>query len=174
MFDLSVADRVCTRLGLMIAAVIFFTDQVTKSYILYVVKLPEIIFVPISSIFNLTMVWNRGVSFGLLSGHTDWTRWGLVCLSAAISALLMYWLIKTDRKLNAVAFGLIIGGAIGNIVDRILYGAVADFLDFSGLWFPYVFNVADAAITLGVLTLIYDGLRGDTAQKHNNGSSHAG
>ncbi len=148
-----------TRLGMVVIAVIIVLDQITKAYMLQVLNLDEVLFIPISPLFNLTMVWNTGVSFGLLSAEADWGRWALIVLSLAISTLLFSWLLRAERRLSAVSFGLIIGGAIGNVIDRVRYGAVADFLDFSGLWFPYVFNIADAAITVGVILLILDGLR---------------
>jgi signal peptidase II len=106
--------------------------------------------------FNLTMVWNRGVSFGLFAAESLWTRLLLIGFSLAIAGVIAFWLTRAERTLQALAFGLIIGGAVGNVIDRIAYGAVADFLDFSGLWFPYVFNVADAAISVGVAGLVLD------------------
>jgi signal peptidase II len=102
------------------------------------------------------MVWNRGVSFGLLRANEDLARWGLVALSFLISGVFFWWLRGADRRLTAAALGLVIGGALGNVVDRIRFGAVADFLDFHGLWFPWVFNVADAAITVGAILLAVD------------------
>lgn len=106
--------------------------------------------------FNLTMVWNRGVSFGLFAADSLWVRLVLIAFSLAIAGVIAFWLTRAERLLQAVAFGLIIGGAIGNVIDRIAYGAVADFLDFSGLYFPYVFNVADATISAGVAGLVLD------------------
>lgn len=148
-----------TRIGLLTAALVFIADQLSKLWVLYVYKLPEKGMVFFSEFFSLTMVWNRGVSFGLLRAEEDLTRWALVALSACISALLVWWLLKAERKLSALSYGLVIGGACGNILDRSIHGAVADFLDFSGLYFPYVFNVADAAITIGVIILLLDSFR---------------
>jgi signal peptidase II len=92
----------------------------------------------------------------LLRAEEDLARWGLVVLSFVISGVFLWWLKDAERKLTAVALGLVVGGAIGNVIDRIRFGAVADFLDFNGLWFPWVFNVADAAITVGALLLAFD------------------
>lgn len=120
--------------------------------------------------FNLTMVWNRGVSFGLFAAESLWMRLLLIGFSLIIAGVIAFWLTRAERLLQALAFGLIIGGAIGNVIDRVAYGAVADFLDFSGLYFPYVFNVADAAISTGVAALILDLLMNGEAKKPNPAS----
>jgi len=153
------------RLGLFIAAAVFVTDQFTKWVVLGPGRfsppgcLEDTVncrFIELSPIFDLQMVWNRGVSFGLLRADEDVARWGLVALSFVISGVFLWWLKGADRRLTAAALGLVIGGALGNVVDRIRFGAVADFLDFHGLWFPWVFNVADAAITVGAILLAID------------------
>jgi signal peptidase II len=105
--------------------------------------------------FDLTMVWNRGVSFGLFQAETGFGRWALVAFSLVVAVWLGFWLARQVRRpLTAVALGLVIGGAIGNMIDRARFGAVVDFLDFSGLGFPWVFNVADAAINVGAAFLV--------------------
>jgi len=147
-------DRIL--LGLVPATLLFIADQVSKWWILEQIQLPRLGRIEISPIFDLTMVWNYGVSFGLLKAGSEWERWGLVVLSGVISAVFAVWLARAERRLTALALGVVIGGALGNMVDRIRYGAVADFLDFSGLYFPYVFNVADAAITIGAAVLFLD------------------
>jgi signal peptidase II len=144
------------RLAYLLAGVVIALDQLTKALILYAVRLPEVGKVELSSIFDLTMVWNRGVSFGLFRADQDLTRWLLVLFSLGVSAALALWARKADRLLLAWAIGLVMGGAIGNVIDRIRFGAVVDFLDFSGLWFPWVFNIADSAITVGVVLLLVD------------------
>ena len=140
-----------SRLGALaygLAAVIIAVDQLTKWWILEVVRLPERLSIPVLPIFDLTMVWNRGVSFGLLRAEQDFQRWLLVAFSIGVAVALALWVRKADRPWFATAVGLVIGGAVGNVIDRIRFGAVADFLDFSALYFPYVFNVADAAISV--------------------------
>jgi signal peptidase II len=143
-------------LAYLIAAVVVVADQITKALILYAIRLPEIGKVELSPIFDLTMVWNRGVSFGMFRADQDLTRWLLVLFSVGVSIALAIWARRADRRLLAWAIGLVMGGAVGNVIDRIRFGAVVDFLDFSGLWFPWVFNIADSAITVGVVLLLLD------------------
>lgn len=153
------------RLALAISGLVILLDQITKQWILHFSGIADGLCAPenprycghieISGIFDLTMVWNRGVSFGLFAGGMV-SRIGLSILSLGVSAALIYWLASLNRRIAAIGVGLIIGGALGNTYDRIVYGAVVDFLDFSGLWFPWVFNVADAAINVGVACLLYD------------------
>lgn len=144
-------------LGFAIAVAILIADQISKHVILRVVDLDVVGQVQVlDPWFNLSMVWNRGVSFGLFQADSDWQRYILIAVSLLISGFLAVWLLKAQRRLQAVSFGMIIGGAIGNVIDRFVYGAVADFLDFSGLYFPYVFNVADAGISIGVAVLLLD------------------
>jgi signal peptidase II len=149
--------------GFVIAVVIFIADQISKHVILRVVDLDRIGQIEVlDPWFNLTMVWNRGVSFGLFQADSDWQRYILIAVSLVIAGLLAVWMFNAQRRLQALSFGMIIGGAIGNVVDRFAYGAVADFLDFSGLYFPYVFNIADAGISVGVAILLLDAvLHGD-------------
>lgn len=143
--------------GFAVAALIVIADQISKHVILRVVDLDRIGQIRVlDPWFNLSMVWNRGVSFGLFQADSAWQRAILIGLSLVIASVLVVWMFKAARRLQALAFGMIIGGAIGNVVDRIAYGAVADFLDFSGLYFPFVFNVADAGISVGVAVLLLD------------------
>ncbi len=153
------------RFGLTISAIVFVLDQLTKLIVLEVLRFSPLgclqggygcRSIELTPFFDLRMVWNRGVSFGLLRADADLARWGLVALSFVISGVFLWWLKSAERKLTAAALGLVIGGALGNVVDRIRFGAVADFLDFNGLWFPWVFNVADAAITVGAILLAAD------------------
>lgn len=146
------------RLGAGLAALVFVVDQITKWWVLRVYGLPERPperFGPI----ELTMVWNRGISYGLFQQHEDAGRWLLVGLSIAAAVFLAVWLSRTRTLVVALGLGLLIGGALGNALDRALYGAVADFVL---LWwipfFPYVFNIADSAIVAGVGLLLYDSL----------------
>lgn len=154
------------RFGLTISAVVFVLDQITKWLVLGPGRFspPGCLelgyncrFIELTPFFDLQMVWNRGISFGLLRADEDLARWGLVLTSLVIAGFFGWWLRSTARRVTAVALGLVIGGAIGNVIDRIRFGAVADFLDFNGLgFFPWVFNVADAAITCGALLLAFD------------------
>jgi signal peptidase II len=148
-----------TRLGwsaYLLAALVVVLDQASKFWVLRVFDLPSRATVPVAGPFHMTMVWNRGVSFGLLRADVDLTRWALAAFSIIVAIVLSVWVRGATRRLSAVALGLVIGGAVGNVIDRIRFGAVADFLDFSRLWFPWIFNVADAAISCGVALLLLD------------------
>lgn len=146
------------------AVLVIVLDQLTKSWVMNGIDLREIGQVPVwSGVFNLTWVENRGVSFGLFGDGS--ARWLLSAFSIVVSAILAWWALKADRRLLVSAIGLVMGGAIGNVIDRIRFGYVVDFLDFSGLGFPYVFNVADAAINVGVALLILDTLLTERAAR---------
>jgi signal peptidase II len=144
------------RFGLTLILGILALDQLSKYWIINHLRLPEIGKMEISSFFDLTMVWNYGVSFGALKADAAWERWALVGLSAVIASIFAVWLTRAQRGHTILALSLVIGGAIGNMIDRIRFGAVADFLDFSALYFPWVFNVADSAITIGAILLALD------------------
>ena len=147
-----------------LAALVILVDQLSKYWILYVYDLPSRISTPIAGPFSLTMVWNRGVSFGLFRADADLVRWILTLFSICVAVALAIWVRKAHRPLLGVGLGLLIGGAIGNAIDRIRFGAVVDFLDFQRLgFFPWVFNVADSAITIGVVFLLLDSLRKESA-----------
>ena len=148
-----------------IAILIIVIDQLTKAWVLSGLDLPELGRVAVlPPIFNVTWVENRGVSFGLFGDGS--ARWMLSLFSIAVAAVLGWWALKADRRLLVSSIGLIMGGAIGNVIDRIRFGFVVDFLDFSGTGvFPWVFNVADSAITIGVILLIVDSLRSERAAK---------
>lgn len=141
-----------------LAAAVIVLDQLSKWWILEIVRLPERLQLPVLPVFSLTMVWNRGVSFGLFRADQDLGRWLLAGFSLAVAIALAVWARRVERRLTALALGLVIGGAIGNLIDRVRFGAVVDFLDFSGLYFPWVFNVADSAISVGVALLLLDSL----------------
>ena len=155
---------VVTRLGLAaygLAAVVAVLDQESKAWVLGPLDLPDRGVVEVLPIFRLSMVWNPGVSFGLLAARGDLGRWLLVGFAAVVVTVLALWARRMTRPLSALAVGLVMGGAIGNnIIDRVRFGAVADFLDFSGLGFKWVFNVADSAITVGVALLLIEMLLG--------------
>jgi signal peptidase II len=151
------------RLGLPVAAGILVADQASKWWILEVAQLPEVGHIPLIAAgplgLDLTMVWNRGVTFGLLSGEGAWHHIVLALLAAAIAGFLLRWMARAENRVTAVALGAVVGGAVGNVIDRVRFGAVVDFVDAHGWgWHWYVFNVADAAIVCGVLALVADAL----------------
>jgi signal peptidase II len=112
---------------------------------------------PILPFFRLTFVPNPGVSFGLLRAHGDFGRWMLVLFAVVVVAAIAFMVRRAGTVFTAVGLGLVMGGAIGNnVIDRVRWGAVADFLDFSGLGFKWVFNVADSAISIGVAVLVLE------------------
>jgi len=149
----------------LIAVVTIVLDQISKYWILDVFRLPAKGSVLVGGPFSLSMVWNRGVSFGLLRAEVDLARWALVGFSLIVAAFLAFWGRKIERPLLALSIGLIMGGAVGNAIDRARFGAVADFLDFKGLYFPWVFNVADSAITIGVILLLLDSVLSERRAK---------
>lgn len=158
-------------LALTIAALVFIADQLTKWIVISVLDLQNRPFgrLELLPIFDLQWVENRGVSMGFLTATSDAMRWGLVAMTALIAGGVAYWLWREKSKGDSVALALVLGGALGNIVDRVRYGYVADFADLHfGEWRPFlVFNVADAAITIGVLLLIVRALltRGEKAPR---------
>ncbi|MEX1147716.1 MAG: signal peptidase II [Sphingomonadales bacterium] len=145
------------RGGLALAVVILVLDQISKWWILDVYDLPARGVVAVLPFLNFVMVWNPGVSFGLFPAESDGTRWFLVALTAAIAVAVVVWMRRADTRLSATALALVLGGAVGNIIDRVLYGAVADFIQLHALGYAfYVFNIADAAISIGVALLLLD------------------
>ena len=151
------------RLGLAVAAALFAADQASKWWILEELRLPEVRHVPGLALgpfgLDLSMVWNRGVTFGLLSGDGPWNHLILALLAAAIALFLLRWLARAEARMVAVALGAVIGGAVGNVLDRLRFGAVVDFVDAHAWgWHWYVFNIADAGVVCGVAALIADAL----------------
>jgi len=156
-------------LGLAGAAAVVALDQATKYWIVRVLDLPSALKpcdlkpgefcrqISLSPVFDLTYVENRGASFGMMAGGMV-SRVFLSSISIAIATIMIVWLGRLKRRFAAAGAGLIIGGALGNLCDRVRYGYVVDFLDFSGLMFPWVFNVADMAINVGFACLILDAL----------------
>jgi signal peptidase II len=144
--------------GLGIALAVLVLDQIGKWIILTQVMAPPRS-IEVTGFFNLVLAWNRGVSFSLLHSDSAATRWLLTGAALVITAVLLAWLARTRRGWPAAALGAIIGGALGNVLDRVRLGAVADFiqLHWHGYYWP-AFNLADTAITIGVIMLISDGL----------------
>ena len=156
------------RIGLGLAAAIVVVDQISKWWIVERVMQPPRI-IPVTPFFNLVMGWNRGVSFGLFNSDTA-VAWVFIGLALAIVAFLAVWLAKADRTFVAVALGSVIGGAAGNIIDRIRFGAVADFLDFHAFGHHWpAFNAADTAISAGAVLLIIDALFEGSRSPRNKG-----
>jgi len=160
------------RLQIMGVAVLFValvTDQAVKNLLLHGFGFYSMLpgqAVEVTPFFNLVMVWNKGVSFGLLASDGFWGRLLLMTFISGVLITLGFWLYRSTGWMMSVGLGMIMGGALGNLTDRFLYGAVADFFDFHifGYHF-YIFNVADASIFLGVLLLIYDSfVNGDATE----------
>jgi signal peptidase II len=161
--------------GLVAAAGALLADQTSKLFILYGLGFHargDHTSVAVLPFFNLTMDQNSGISFGAFSGHGALGTAVLVALSLAAIVGMSWWLWNTNRLGLCVGLGLIVGGALGNLIDRVIYGWVADFFDFhSGGYHWYVFNLADCAITLGVAALVYDAFfRPDTGEAANPGA----
>jgi signal peptidase II len=148
--------------GFLLAAVIFAADQGTKNYVLYslgMIDCPACTPIDITSFFSITMVWNRGISYGLLPADSEGEVWLLITFMLGMSLILSWWLLKAESKWLVAGLGAVIGGAIGNVIDRFIYGAVADFFHFHAFGLSwYVFNIADAAIVLGVGAILIDAL----------------
>ena len=154
------AERNHRGLAFGIAAAIFVTDQLTKYIVTYPLELQRRGEMRLLEFFDLRWVENRGVSMGFLTADSDLGRWLLVLLTAAISAGVVLWIWREKRRDDAIALAFVLGGALGNIVDRVRFGYVVDFADLHfGEWRPFlIFNVADAAITIGVLLLLFRAL----------------
>ena len=143
-------------LGFLIATATLALDQLSKWLILNVVMKPPFL-IELMPVLNLVLGYNRGVSFGLFGSDSQIGRWLLSALAILIVCALTIWLLRVDKTRLSIALGLIIGGAIGNVTDRIMIGAVVDFIDFhvGGFHWP-AFNVADMGITIGAAILILD------------------
>lgn len=141
--------------GYAIAALVLVLDQISKYWVLEILHLPAIGGIDVWPFFRLTFVGNVGVSMGLLAADSDLSRWLLTAITTGIALAVAMWLRREKHPVDVAALGLVLGGAIGNILDRVRFGYVVDFLHF--FWQQYsfwVFNLADAAITLGVILLL--------------------
>jgi signal peptidase II len=153
-------SRSLIRLGLAVAAIVMVLDQISKWWIITAVMQPPRV-IEVTSFFNLVMAWNRGVSFSLFTHDAEFMPYVLVAVALGIVVFLLSWLRRADRAFLAFAIGMVIGGALGNVIDRLRFGAVADFLDFHVLGYHWpAFNVADTAISVGVALIVIDGLCG--------------
>jgi signal peptidase II len=142
--------------GLSVALAVFVVDQAAKWVVTYALQLPHRLTIEVLPFFDLRWLKNTGVSMGLLTADSELGRWLLVVLTAAIAAFVTFWLWREKRRDDVVALALVLGGALGNIVDRVRLGYVVDYADLHfGRIHPFlVFNVGDAAITIGVLLLL--------------------
>jgi signal peptidase II len=159
-----------TRLGLAVAALVFVLDQALKLWLIKLFDLGHKGLVQVAPGIDLVLTWNTGISYGLFQQDSEAGRWILIGIKVLAVALLTVWLARTQTRLTAIALGLIIGGALGNAVDRLTFGAVADFVLLyvaTAAWrFDwYVFNLADAAIVAGVFGLLYESLFQSRAAK---------
>lgn len=146
------------RLVFWVSLVTFLADQAVKYLVVHALRLNQLGEIDVlPPIFNLRMAWNYGINFGLLAEDSAATRWVLIGIALAVCAAVVWW-VHRDRagRWQEFAAGLLIGGAFGNVLDRLVYGAVADFINMSccGLNNPFAFNVADVAVFAGALGLI--------------------
>ena len=145
--------------ALTLAAATLIADQASKLFVLHGLHLSVGDVVTVTPFFDIALVMNRGISYGLLPQASGVGRWILVMVNLAAALLFTLWLGRIRSRLPAAALGLLIGGALGNAIDRAVYGAVVDFVSLHVFgWHWYIFNVADAAIVAGVIGLLYDAL----------------
>jgi len=144
------------RLGFSVAALIFLADQLAKWVVTGPLQLREVGQIVLLPIFNLTYTENNGISLGLLNATNPVGRWMLVALTSVIAVGVAYWIGKEKNRFDQLALGMVLGGALGNILDRVRFGYVVDFADLHfGDFRPFlVFNVGDAAISIGVVILL--------------------
>ena len=159
-----------TAFGLITAVVACVCDQASKLWLLNIFDLANKGVVKLMPFVDLVLTWNTGISYGWFQQETAFGQWALLAVKVVAVLLLWIWLARAGSRLSALALGLIIGGAVGNAIDRLLYGAVADFVllhaetaTWRFNW--YVFNLADVAIVAGVIGLLYESLTGDSAPK---------
>lgn len=150
-----------TPVGLIAALLALALDQGSKVWLLWGFDLPAHYPVPVGPFLDLVVVWNTGISYGLFPQTGPLGQWALLAVKVIAVLLLWVWLARVDARLTAVSLGLIIGGAIGNAIDRATLGAVFDFVLLHATiagetWSWYVFNLADVAIVAGVIGLVYE------------------
>jgi signal peptidase II len=159
-----------TAFGLAVVAIVCLADQASKLWLLDVFGLGDRGVVQIAPFFDLVLTWNKGISYGWFQQEGPFGQGALLAFKVLAVALLWIWLARASSRLPALSLGLIIGGAIGNAVDRLIHGAVLDFalLYVQGATWRfnwYVFNLADVAIVAGVIGLLYESFWGDSAAK---------
>lgn len=148
------------RFGLLVAVAAFILDQLSKIWIVDHLRLADIENgIEILPVFRLVMVWNYGISFGMFSDGGDARRWLLIGVALVITTVMLLWMWKSRHGLMSLALGLVIGGAMGNVIDRLRWGAVADFFYFHyEEWYWPAFNIADSSIFIGVVLLCWDSI----------------
>ena len=142
----------------IISSFIFILDQLTKYFVVHILNLSDRLSITvISGFINFRMAWNNGINFGLFANSSEIMRIILIVISILICIGIFFWAIKQNNILLLILSSAIIGGALGNVVDRIIYGAVADFLNITccGIYNPYSFNIADISIFFGVVGIIF-------------------
>ena len=158
-----------SALGFSVALTVFLLEQVTKWIVLGPLDLRNVLQIEILPIFNLTYTENHGISLGLFQASSDAMRWVLVVGTSLVAAGVAYWIAREERRWDQVALGMVLGGALGNILDRVRHGYVVDFADLHfGEFRPFfIFNVADAAISIGVAILLLRSFLVKEAPKEN-------
>ena len=158
-----------SALGFSVALAVFLLEQVTKWIVLGPLDLRKVLQIEILPIFNLTYTENHGISLGLFQASSDAMRWVLVIGTSLVAAGVAYWIAREERRWDQVALGMVLGGALGNILDRVRHGYVVDFADLHfGEFRPFfIFNVADAAISIGVAILLLRAFLVKEAPKEN-------
>lgn len=153
-----------TRYGAIFAVIALVIDQASKLLVLNLVDFGDDGIVRVAPFLDIVRAWNTGISYGLFSqGEDGW--WLLGGLKIAAAIFFTFWLARVERPLEAAALGLLIGGALGNAIDRVAYGAVFDFVSLHAFgWYWYVFNLSDVAIVAGVGLLLYDSFNGSAAK----------
>ena len=158
------------RSGIVAGLVTLVLDQASKLWLLYVLDIGRLGTVRVTPFFDLVLAWNIGISFGWLQNDSQMAQFSLMAIKGIAVVLLAIWMIRSQTVLATLALGMIIGGAIGNAIDRLAYGAVVDFALFhvrigENTFNWYVFNLADVAIVAGVIALLYDSFIGVPAAK---------
>lgn len=155
-------NSIWSRSGFAIAVIALLLDQGFKWWILKTYDIASHGLVTITPFFDITLVWNKGISYGLFQQDSEVGRYFLIAIILCIIGVLMVWLTRASGYLMATAMGLVLGGAMGNVIDRLLYGAVADFFSFHFWGYNwYVFNLADVWVVAGAALLIYDSVCND-------------
>lgn len=147
------------KMGLLLAVAILAADQLTKSLVLNFLNWQVGRPYTVTPFLDLVITLNRGISYGLFPQDSEAGRWFLIFIKIAVAAVFLFWMATTANRMAAAGLALLVGGALGNAIDRVLYGAVIDFVSLHAYgWYWYVFNLADTAIVAGVVTLLYDAL----------------